>query len=455
MTRTYAEPGVYRARLLVADDSGAINGLDQDELTIRINHQPVADAGSDQFTSDNTIDFDAGASADADGEALVYRWDFGDGSPPAGGVRSTHTYANGGTYPVVLTVDDGTGLRNATAVARRLPSPSTGRPWPTPAATAKPAPATSWSSTAAARAIPKAACCATAGISATAARPTSSIRPRPTCAARSIPVTLTVEDDFGLSRQRPHRPHRWSGSTSCRSPMPVRTSSPAPAPRSPSTARRRAITTAWSTASPGTSATVPRGGGERPVHMFAKPGDYRVVLTIEGDEIGQCANTNSAEMTVKVVDAPSASIVAPSSVGVGAPARFDASASTTAKGRIVGWDWDFGDGTMAQGPDVEHSYAKPGATSRADAADRGRSCGLQRGRRPALDRRQRAAGGGCGQRPGCRHRRGASFDASGSRDEDGGIVQLRVGLRRRRDAQAGSTPATAFAAAGGTRSGLR
>ena len=102
VTRTYAAPGVYSARLTVTDDSGAINGVDQDELAIRINHAPVANAGHDQFTSSNVVAFDGSASADADGDALVYSWDFGDGSAPVGGVRATHTYADGGTYPVVL-----------------------------------------------------------------------------------------------------------------------------------------------------------------------------------------------------------------------------------------------------------------------------------------------------------------------------------------------------------------
>ena len=102
------------------------------------------------------------------------------------------------------------------------------------------------------------------------------------------------------------------------------------------------------------------GGGERPVHVFAAPGEYRVVLTIEGDAIGQCANTNSAETVVKVVEAPLARIAAPASVGVGAPAGFDASGSTTAAGEIVGWRWDFGDGAQADGAKVEHVYQQPG-----------------------------------------------------------------------------------------------
>ena len=39
-------------------------------------------------------------------------WDFGDGSTGAGAVVE-HTYATGGIYPVLLTVDDGRGLSNS------------------------------------------------------------------------------------------------------------------------------------------------------------------------------------------------------------------------------------------------------------------------------------------------------------------------------------------------------
>ena len=66
------------------------------------------------------------------------------------------------------------------------------------------------------------------------------------------------------------------------------------------------------------------GSSDRPVHVFTKPGDYRVILTIEGDQAGQCPNTNTGEMTVKVIAAPIARIVAPAAVPVAAPAHFDA-----------------------------------------------------------------------------------------------------------------------------------
>ena len=318
-------------------------------------------------TSEHTsIASTARASADADGDALVYSWDFGDGSPPAGGVRATHTYAEGGTYPVVLTVDDGTGLaqrhRRSAAITVKIDRP--------PVADRRRQPrglraATSSSSTAAARTIRKAACCAITGTSATAPR-ADIVNPTKTYTRGAVyPVTLTVQDDSGLPGQPAHRPRAGPGRRVADRRWPAPTSSPAPAPRSTSTARPRATPTAWSTASPGTSATAPPAAATGRPTSSRKPGDYRVVLTIDGDATGQCANTNADEMTVKVVEAPDARDRRPRpAIAVGAPARFDASGSTTASGQIVGWDWDFGDGATAQGATVEHVYAsRPAPTS--------------------------------------------------------------------------------------------
>ena len=50
--------------------------------------------------------FDAGASSDADGDILVYTWEFGDGET-AEGTRVTHRYEKSGKYMVTLGGDDG------------------------------------------------------------------------------------------------------------------------------------------------------------------------------------------------------------------------------------------------------------------------------------------------------------------------------------------------------------
>jgi heat shock protein HslJ len=56
---------------------------------------------------------------------------------------------------------------------------------------------------------------------------------------------------------------------------------------------------------------------------------------------------------------PTAAINAPEQASVGEVVRFDGSASTSEIG-ITDYRWDFGDGTLAQGQDVEHIYISPG-----------------------------------------------------------------------------------------------
>lgn len=57
-------------------------------------------------TSGRDVQFDAGASGDADGDALTFSWTFGDGGNGAG-IAPSHTYAGPGTYEVCLVVSDG------------------------------------------------------------------------------------------------------------------------------------------------------------------------------------------------------------------------------------------------------------------------------------------------------------------------------------------------------------
>jgi hypothetical protein len=113
ITRNFDKPGIYTARLTVTDNSGAANGSDSKEIRIDVNHQPAANPGPNAVTDSSVVSFDGTGSVDPDGDALTYRWDFGDGNS-SDGAQVQHTYAVGGTYPIILVVDDGKGLSNST-----------------------------------------------------------------------------------------------------------------------------------------------------------------------------------------------------------------------------------------------------------------------------------------------------------------------------------------------------
>ena len=102
------------------------------------------------------------------------------------------------------------------------------------------------------------------------------------------------------------------------------------------------------------------GGGERPTHVFERPGTYTVTLTITGDARGSCGALDTAETTVTVVEAPSIEIVGPDRVAAGADVTYDAALVGDLDVRGAEFTWDFGDGATATGPTVRHAFAEPG-----------------------------------------------------------------------------------------------
>jgi PKD repeat protein/pimeloyl-ACP methyl ester carboxylesterase len=73
------------------------------------NRDPVAVIGGPYSGQQGVaLPFDASASSDPDGDALTFRWDFGDGNT-ATGPTPEHTYAENGLFTVFLTVTDARG----------------------------------------------------------------------------------------------------------------------------------------------------------------------------------------------------------------------------------------------------------------------------------------------------------------------------------------------------------
>jgi PKD repeat protein len=352
--RSFAEPGIYTAQLTVIDASGALNSTARDEATIQINGQPSAVAGPDVQTSETTLRFDGTGSRDPDGDPLTYRWNFGDGATAAG-PRVSHNYGRGGQFPVVLTVDDGSGLPNSSdQAALRV---VIDRP---PVAVAG-----------ASRRV----CAGDVVVldGSASSDPdggllryewdfgdgTKEAIVNPTKVYKSgavYPVTLTVHDEADGS----HRDQ--IAITVDEAPL-------ANAGPDQRVCVNREVQFDGS-ASTDFDGVVNRfawnfgdgsnGGGDRPRHTYGTPGDYRVVLTIWGDETGQCDASSSDEMTIRVIEAPVAVINAPGRAPVGVAVAFDATGSSSGGGEILKYRWDFGDGATAEGARVEHRYAAAG-----------------------------------------------------------------------------------------------
>jgi len=105
------------------------------------------------------------------------------------------------------------------------------------------------------------------------------------------------------------------------------------------------------------------GSGVRATHAYGVAGSFNVTLTVTDDRGGSASSASQA-VAVSANTLPSASFVtSPSSVKAGSPVLFNAALSTAAPGReIVGYEWDFGDGTPHGGGQTpSHTYSKAGS----------------------------------------------------------------------------------------------
>ena len=131
-THTYAAPGTDVVRVTVTDkDGGAGSGQLTITVTAVVNRPPTAAAGGPYTGTEGTpVSFDGSGSADPDGDALTYAWNFGDGSTGTG-VRPSHAYVDNGAYTVTLTVTDAHGAASppvtaAATIANAAPSVNAG-----------------------------------------------------------------------------------------------------------------------------------------------------------------------------------------------------------------------------------------------------------------------------------------------------------------------------------------
>ena len=356
--RAYETPGVWSAQLIVTDDSGVLNATASDDLTIRVNHRPVAEAGPAVDTDRLIVTLDASGSSDADGDALIYAWDFGDGSPLEYGREVTHVFPRSGVYPVTLRVDDGTGLSNASAADAT-----------TVQINARPV----------ADAGGNRAVCSGEPIlfDASDSRDPDGglllyswdfgdgsgsdlVNPTKTYEVPGIyPVTLRISNETGTEHgtdiDRIAALVREGPLADAGADRTVCTNQSVRFDGSNSTDADGAVNAfSWTFGDGGI------GSGEQPVYVYDTPGDYTVTLTITGEARGNCSPLDTDTAQIRVVAAPEQRIEGFDRVAAGQPATFSAGISRLDGASVIAHRWSLSNGVSGEGESFTHVFDAPG-----------------------------------------------------------------------------------------------
>ncbi len=107
-THTYTNSGVYQLKLIVTNQNGGLTNESDNSVTVV--YKPKASFSSSlNYNGDNysnpVVEFTNTSTISDATNTLVYAWDFGDGVTSAA-VNPTHSYSDGGTYAVTLTVSN-------------------------------------------------------------------------------------------------------------------------------------------------------------------------------------------------------------------------------------------------------------------------------------------------------------------------------------------------------------
>lgn len=340
-THLFGRDGTYTVTLVLVDDRG---GRTTAQRQIQVsNSAPKATFVATSAGLDARLD--ATGSTDVDGTIRTYSWDFGDGSTGTGAVAD-HRYAASGSYPVSLTVTDDKGLTgrfsSTVDVTKVNQSPTAAFQVTTTDLRLEVdgSGSTDTDGTITAYAW-------TFGDGAVANGPTAQ---HVYTTAGSYDVTLTVTDSNGAS------------ATDTRT-VTVQVAPPA-SPTASFTARTENLTATFS----GTGSSSPNGAiatyawsfgdgstgaGATPSHTYRAAGSYEVELTVT-DARGAKASTTQ---TVSVSPALAAAFEATTQ---GRSVTVD---GTSTGGSIVGYAWDFGDGTTGTGATAAHRFTEDGTYS--------------------------------------------------------------------------------------------
>jgi PKD repeat protein len=453
-SHTYGAPGDYTVVLTVIDSDGS---FDTDTTAASIDANPLpprADAGPPaEGTAGVAVSFDGSGSDDADGNIVTYAWDFGDGSPvdTVSGVNPSHTYAAADSYTVTLTVTDDDTLTDtdttqaAIGQANSLPTADAGGPYA--GIVNQPVILVGAESSDADGDIVQYAWDFDDGNTGSGL-----YVPHTYTASGVYEVTLTVTDD--------------NGDTDVSTAVVIVGGGAIQPPRVFTTGPYNGVAGVPLTFD-GSNSSDPDGTinlynwtfgdgnsdtGPMPVNNYAAGGLYSVLLQVTDDD-----GFTAADSTIAMIgdlSLPPNAVVNTSSETlnkgrVGLPLTLDGSNSIDADGSIARYDWDFGDGDIANntGPTTTHTYATVGKylvklTVTDDSGETDTTITVVTvgtGNLPPLAIAGDSVSGVVG--------RVITFDGSGSGDPDGSVANYAWSFG---DGNTGSgqTPSHSYAAAG-------
>ena len=366
-THAYTTPGNYTVTLTATDDLG-VSATATEQLTV--------DAPAAAFTTSpstpapgSNVTFDASGSTDPEGTITDYSWNLGHnntidtGSTPSLERQFWHR----GVRTVTLTVTNNFGQTSTTTHTVTVDDPPTAAFASSPATVAAPGATVSFNASASA---PGASGGTITDYSWNFGDGTPADDTSGTAAAThayttpgNYSVTLTATDDLGVSATATEQ-------LTVDAPAAAFTTSPStPAPGSSVTFDASGSTDPEGTITDyswnfGDGSAVQDAGASAAIqYAYATRGTYNATLTVTNN-FGQ---TSTATHTVTVDDPPTAAFT-PSTTDAApdATVSFNASASAPGSGggTIIGYSWNFGDGTaVADGggsPDASHEFTTPG-----------------------------------------------------------------------------------------------
>ncbi len=346
VTHAFQTPGVYTVRLTITNSQGC---QDSEEGLITVLTAPVASfaPSSTDGCEPLTVSFNNGSVGNS-AILISYEWSFGDGVFSTD-INPQHTYATSGAYTVILRVMDGNGCTDDTAMTIQV------RPLPTvnfvSNKTVGCSPEVIQFSQMASGVHPIVAYLWDFGDgnTSTAANPTHVY-----ATDGLYPVTLTVTDIYGcvqshtkpayIRLRHPGAAFTWNPGMGCPGTV--------VGFRDLTVVDTTIVSWQWTFGDGGSSTQ------RNPNYAYHQPGTYSVRLIVTN--VLGCSDTIVRNNIINIFQQPIAAFTPTDSTGCTPFSLPFRNISAGTPSPLVGFQWNFGDGTLSTLPNPSHTFLNSG-----------------------------------------------------------------------------------------------